>query len=92
VAQEVLDLGGRVGVDEIPAPDLGLVGTAGVPDGERARLTREGRRVGEDGAGSAEEAPVGPAPILALLLAAPEVPGDDGRVLVRGRDRRVVPS
>src|SRR5207247_8243586 len=88
VAEEILHLGRRVGVDEVDAPALGLVRPARMPDGERARLACERRRVREHRARPGEEAPVFAAAALALLLAPLEVAGDLGRVLVRGRDRR----
>src|SRR5207247_11224422 len=90
VAQDVLHLGGRVGVDQVPAPDLGLVRPARVPHRERARLARERRGVGEHRAGATEEPPVLAATALALLLAVAEVLRDDRRVLVGGSQRRVV--
>src|SRR5690349_24990741 len=89
LAQEVLHLRGRVRVDEVPPPRLGLVGPARTPDREGARLEREGRRGREDGAGPAEEPALRAPPATALLLARAEVFGGGGGVLVRGRGRRV---
>ena len=90
MAQEVLDLHRRVGVDQVPAPDLRLVRTARVPHRERPRLPGQRRGVGKDGAGPAEEPPVRAAPALPLLLAVPEVVGDRRGVLVGRGQRRIV--
>jgi hypothetical protein len=90
VAQEVLHLARGVGVDQVDAPALRLVGAARVPHRERPRLAGERRSVREDGARPAEEPPQLTAPALAVFLAAAEVVGHERRVLVRGRDRRVV--
>src|SRR4029453_18203848 len=61
-------------------------------DGSGAGRARQRRRVREDRAGAAEEAPVLSAPPPPVFLAAPEVVGDDRRVLVGRRERRVVLS
>src|SRR4030095_8678552 len=51
VAEEVLHLGRRIGVDEVPAPHFRLMRAAGMPGGDGSRLTGEGRGIGEEQAG-----------------------------------------
>src|SRR5258705_417421 len=72
-----------------PPPPAGRGGAGGSPAGVRPRRRGGGGLVGNSGAGPAEAPPLGPAPSLALLLAAAEVAGDRGRVLVGGRDGRI---
>ena len=67
VAQEIFDLLRRLAVDEEPAPYLGLVRAARMPDGDRARLARQQRDIGEDFAGapsSRASSPRGAAPLF----------------------------
>src|SRR5262249_20226424 len=62
IAQEVLDLGRRVLVDQEPTPDLGLVRAPRMPGGQGARLAREERGVREHLADERDH----PAPLAAL--------------------------
>src|SRR5689334_12942063 len=73
IAQEILDLLRRGAVDHVPAPDLGLVRPAGVPDRDRARLARMQCRVREDFAGAADDAGPFAALLAPLLLAMGEI-------------------
>src|SRR5215469_6092042 len=83
----MLNLFGRRSIDQIPAPDLGLVRASRVPHRNRARLARMQSRVREDLAGTTSD----PAPFAPLFpslgLAFSEVLGDGGRMLVGGRRR-----
>src|SRR5262245_34264302 len=85
VAQELLDLAGRLAIDEEPAPAFRLMRPARVPHRHRPRLARQQRSVGEDLAGGADQARLFAAPTLPLLLAVAEVLGDDRRIQVGGR-------
>src|SRR5262249_43816369 len=89
IAQEILDLDGGGPVDEIPAPHLGLMWSAGMPGGDRAGLAWVQGRIGEDLARAANQ-PRPLAPLLApLFLAMREIFGDDRGMLIGGRDRPV---
>src|SRR5262245_580806 len=63
---------------------------ARMPRGDGPRLTRERRRIGEHRARAPEQPALGATAALPLLLAVTEVLGDDRRVLIGRRDRRVV--
>src|SRR2546427_9861519 len=90
LAQEVLHLGRRVAIDEIPSPDFGLVRAPRMPDGEGARLSRMERRVREDFPGASGHAPPFTPPAPPRRLATLEVLGHDGRLLIDWRRRLVV--
>src|SRR5262249_42057143 len=85
VAQELLDLAGRLAIDEEPAPAFRLMRPARVPHRHRPRLARQQRGVGEDLAGGAAQARLFAAPTLPLLLAGAEVLGDERRIQIGGR-------
>src|SRR5207253_4603847 len=83
LAQEPFDLDRGVPVDQKPAPHLGLMRPAWMPDRDRARLARQQRGIREDLAGRADQPPGGVgAPAPPLLFAMPEILGDLRRVLI----------
>src|SRR5260370_4102894 len=90
IAQEILDLRRRRAVDHIPAPDLGLVRPARMPDGDRARLARMQRRIRKDLAGAADDAGPLAAFLAPLLFAMREIFRHHRGVLIGRRHRLVL--
>src|SRR5207248_8626984 len=87
VAQEGFDLGWRCRVDEIPAPNLGLVRAARMPHRDRPGLARMQGGVREDLAGAAHDAAPFAEPTPPLGLTMREILRNGRGVPVCGRYR-----